>query len=101
MRCSLLFLLLPAIVSAQPPPVRPDSPVKPQLGGRCCSAEGIADPTLTCKNMTLNSFCCTAAKSFTARGCDGLGGIAAVGRVVKGFPPQNGACGFTGFIGCA
>lgn len=57
MRSSLLFFMLSVTVSAQPPPVRPDAPIQPQLGGRCCAKEGVADPTLTCQKMGLNSFC--------------------------------------------
>ncbi|EHA51020.1 hypothetical protein MGG_17205 [Pyricularia oryzae 70-15] len=101
MRSSLLFFMLSVTVSAQPPPVRPDAPIQPELGGRCCAKEGVADPTLTCQKMGLNSFCCTGRRSFISRGCDGGTGNEAVGRHVQGFPPQNGACGFTAFIGCA
>ncbi|TLD04939.1 uncharacterized protein PgNI_10000 [Pyricularia grisea] len=101
MRYYILLFLLPVFVSAQPPPVSPKRPVTPRTGALCCASSGIADPTYTCKNMGLDSFCCTAKPNFKARGCDGLGGIASTGRSVKGFPPPNGECGWTGFIGCA
>ncbi|TLS22779.1 uncharacterized protein PpBr36_06728 [Pyricularia pennisetigena] len=97
----VFFLVAPAIVSAQPPPVSPNNPVTPRTGGLCCSSAGVPDPTNTCKDKGLHSYCCTPKSSFTGRGCDGLGPQAGVGRYVQAFPPQKGACGFTAFIGCA
>ncbi|EFQ35899.1 hypothetical protein CGRA01v4_14028 [Colletotrichum graminicola] len=97
MRHSLVFLLVPAIVSAQT--INKPGPLKPQLGGRCCSINGVADPTETCTKQGLNSFCCTGILSFTGNGCDNVSGT--VGRNVQDFPPASDACGDFQFIGCA
>ncbi|KAK1990608.1 hypothetical protein LX36DRAFT_620485 [Colletotrichum falcatum] len=103
MRYSLVFFLVPAIVSAQRPtkPV----PVTPQTGGLCCSSTGIPDPSGTCAKAQLNSYCCSANPNWTNGGCDGLGVIGfPIGRNVLSFPPggnDGSVCGTFGFVGCA
>ncbi|KAK1960089.1 hypothetical protein LY78DRAFT_530291, partial [Colletotrichum sublineola] len=113
---SFLFFLAPAVVLCQ------ESAGLPQTGPFCCTREGVADPSGTCKAMGLNSFACEsfaknsdkafAGDSTPKGGCD-KPELAAfpVGRDVKGFvadstdkipvgPDPNGFT-FTAWIGCA
>ncbi|KAK2037441.1 hypothetical protein LZ31DRAFT_481124 [Colletotrichum somersetense] len=105
MRYSLVFFLLPAIISAQRVKPPPKPPVSPQTGGQCCLSSGVADPTETCSKMGLNSFCCDNTPNFLNNGCDGNVNGFFVGRKIQGFPATNNSCtagnGAVGFIGCA
>ncbi|KAK2056009.1 hypothetical protein LY76DRAFT_595507 [Colletotrichum caudatum] len=94
----------------------------PQTGQLCCTSNGVADPSGTCKGMGLNSFACEsfaknddpafAGESSPKGGCD-KPRVApfTVGRDVKGFVagskdainvgPNGEGDTLTGFIGCA
>ncbi|TLD33171.1 hypothetical protein PspLS_00195 [Pyricularia sp. CBS 133598] len=78
-------------------------------GGLCCD-RGAPDPSLTCKNMTLNSYGCTENErnSKDQGGCDNLFNWP-VGRDVRAFVPGSVVTHpqvktfdlEIGFIGCA
>ncbi|KAK1990355.1 hypothetical protein LX36DRAFT_592753 [Colletotrichum falcatum] len=120
MRYSIFFLAPVAVLSAVVP--GPASGGDPQTGGLCCTRNGVADPSGTCKAMGLDSFACNSiaknddpafsGESSPKGGCD-KPEVAAfpVGRDVKGFvagskdtipvgPDPRGQT-FNAFIGCA
>ncbi|KAK2036252.1 hypothetical protein LZ31DRAFT_484279 [Colletotrichum somersetense] len=122
MRYSIFFFFAPAAVLGVGISANPISAGNPQTGQFCCTSNGVADPSGTCKGMGLNSFACEsfaknsdpalAGDSTSKGGCDKPELSAfPVGRNVKGFvasskdsipigPDQIGNS-FTAWIGCA
>ncbi|KAK1948761.1 hypothetical protein LY78DRAFT_709556 [Colletotrichum sublineola] len=58
MRFSLLFVLGPVAVLSD----FLSSGLPPKTGQLCCSREGVADPSGTCKKAGLNSFACESIR---------------------------------------
>ncbi|KAK1971590.1 hypothetical protein LY78DRAFT_711588 [Colletotrichum sublineola] len=121
MRSSILFFLAPLAVLCDEF-AGTQSAGDPATVPLCCSREGVADPSGTCKAMGLNSFACESFRRNDDRaqpldpgpedGCDnGRLELFPVGRDVKAFvadskdkiklgPSSEGDI-FFAFIGCA
>ncbi|KAI6362335.1 hypothetical protein MCOR25_006210 [Pyricularia grisea] len=81
---------------------------KPATGALCCTNHGIADNTFTCKNNTLNSYCCINQRNdYPSDGLGDKGGCDRftdfpTGRTVESFATGGCASGTSGgFVGCA
>ncbi|KAI7908743.1 peptidase [Pyricularia oryzae] len=92
------------------PDAPPRDPSIPETGNICCAPTGVADPSLTCKNAGLNSFCCINARNDFFDPDGGKGGCDRftnfnTGRSVQKFVPNSQKTCFSGneagFIGCA
>ncbi|KAK2017557.1 hypothetical protein LZ32DRAFT_684591 [Colletotrichum eremochloae] len=126
MRYSLFFVLAPvASVLAAPAPAAANvvSAGVPKTGPLCCTSNGVADDSGTCKAAGLNSFACESfaqndelpgsTDTNDKKGCDRdvVNSAFPVGRTVRAFvanstdtlnvgPDANGRT-FTAWIGCA
>ncbi|KAI6363203.1 hypothetical protein MCOR25_005989 [Pyricularia grisea] len=82
-------------------------PRTPAAGGICCTNHGVADDSYTCKNSTLNSYCCINERNDyeggegSKGGCDRFDDFP-TGRLVEKYVTQGCVSGNSGgFIGCA